>query len=450
MSAFRFVEIMLVVAIAAAGCGKGKSGGEAAKDEHAGHGDKDEHGKDEPAKAGPGKDEHAEHGDKDEHDKDEHGSEEKGAHAGEEKGGHDEHGEEAPGMVELTPEQVKTARIETAPVERRAVATEIVATGEVVPPDDGVARVGAKLSGRITRLTKGVGDLVKAGQPLATIDSPDLGRAKADYIAAASAAKVTRETADREKALFDRSIAAERDWRAAEAEATKARAEKEAAELRLHTLGVSDAQLGQLRADQHYASAVGVGSPLAGVIVERPVSLGQMVEPQDTMFVIMDLRTVWVQVDVYERNLNQIAIGQKVVASVESWAGRTFDGTIQSIGAVLDRRSRTIKVRVALANADGALKPGMFAKVLLAGSTGEPREGIYVPAAAVQRDGEGSVAFVPVGDAAFQLRELEIGARSGDWIEVTRGLAAGERVVTTGSFLLKSEARRESFGGHEH
>jgi multidrug efflux pump subunit AcrA (membrane-fusion protein) len=117
---------------------------------------------------------------------------------------------------------------------------------------------------------------------------------------------------------------------------------------------------------------------------------------------------------------------------------------------VLDWRSRTIKVRVALTNADGALKPGMFAKVILAGSTGEPREGTYVPAAAIQRDGDGSIAFVPVGDTEFQLRELELGVRSGDWVEVTKGLAPGERVVTTGSFLLKSEARRESFGGHEH
>lgn len=405
MSALRMMTFVLAVAMAGAGCGKGAAKGESGK--------KDEHGE----------------GEKDEHD---------------------EHGEEAPGMVELTPEQVKSAKIATAPVERRAVASEIIATGEMVPPDDGVARVGAKLSGRVTRLSTGVGDMVKRGQALATIDSPDLGRAKADYIAAASAAKVTRETADREKALFEKKIAAERDWRIAEGEATRARAEKEAAEVRLHTLGLSDAQLNNLRADQHYASAVSISSPLEGVVVERPVALGQMVEPQDTMFVIMDLRTVWVQVDVYERDLGQIAVGQKVAAAVEAWAGRTFEGTIQSIGAVLDRRSRTIKVRVVLANTDGALKPGMFAKVILAGSTGEPREGTYVPAAAIQRDGEGSIAFVPVGDTEFQLREVELGVRNGDWVEVTKGLTVGERVVTTGSFLLKSEARRESFGGHEH
>ena len=88
--------------------------------------------------------------------------------------------------------------------------------------------------------------------------------------------------------------------------------------------------------------------------------------------------------------------------------------------------------------------------VTLAGSSGPAREGTYVPAAAIQRDGEESIAFVPISDTEFQLREVEIGNRSGDWVEVTKGLAVGERIVTTGSFLLKSEARRESFGGHEH
>jgi cobalt-zinc-cadmium efflux system membrane fusion protein len=186
------------------------------------------------------------------------------------------------------------------------------------------------------------------------------------------------------------------------------------------------------------------------VVVERPVALGQMVEPQDTMFVVMDLRTVWVQVDVYERNLNQIAVGAEGRGLGRAWPERRFDGTIQSIGAVLDRRSRTIKVRVVLANPTARSSPACSPRSLLAGSTGEPREGIYVPAAAVQRDGEESIAFVPVGDAGFQLRELELGDPQRRLDRGHRGLTLGERVVTTGSFLLKSEARRESFGGHEH
>ncbi len=382
---------------------------------------------------------HAEH---EEEGHDEHGEE------GHEEEGHDEHGAE--GLVELTPEQMVTAKIATATVEVRAVSAEIAATGEIVPPDNGIARVGPKMSGRVTKLAKGVGDPVRAGEVLAMLNSPELGRAKADYLVAATTARVTRENADREKALFDKGVGTERDWRNAEGEAAKARAEKEAAELRLHTFGISDAQLKKLSPDDHYGSSISVTSPIAGVVVERPLSVGQMAEPQDTMFVVMDLTKVWVQVDVYERDLQQVTVGQSVEARVQAWGERAFTGTIEVIGAVIDRRSRTIKVRVVLANPEGALKPGMFAAVKLGGTKAEPREGLFIPASAVQRDGDASVVFVPVGDHEFQMREVEFRTQTGDWFEVIHGLAPGEKVVSSGAFLLKSEAKRESFGGHEH
>lgn len=409
-------------------------------------------GDDKPAPAGARRASHDEAGergrDHDEHDEhDEHGE----TRHGERRGG-DEHGghEEESGTVRLTAEQVATAKIAVAVAEKRAVVSTLGVTGELVPPDDGVARIGAKVPGRVTRLAVGVGDRVKRGQVLATVDSPELGRAKADYIAAVTAATVARQTADREQALFERKISSERDWRDAEAAATRARAEKEAAEVRLHTLGLTDGQLARLRADDHFASAITVVAPLEGVVVERAVSLGQMLEPSDSMFVVMDLRTVWILADVYERDLAKIAVGQQVEARVQAWRDRVFTGAVTSIGAVVDRRSRTVKVRVVLPNADGALKPGMFATLALAGAAGEAREGLYVPAAAVQRDGDGAMVFVPLGEHEFQAREIEVGERTAEWVEVRGGLAPGERVVTTGAFLLKSEARRESFGGHQH
>jgi len=388
-------------------------------------------------------DEHG-HGD----DKDEHG--ETAEH-----GGKDERGEEGgepheEGVVRLTKEQVATAKVTTVLAAMRAVSSEIQATAEIVPPDDGIARIGSKISGRITKLPVSVGAMVKAGQLIAVVDSPELGTTKAEYLAAAAQSRLTRETADREKILFEKKISAEQDYRVAEAEATKARAAKEAAEARLHTLGFSDAQLLRFTAEQHSSSSIMVTTPIAGVIVERPVSLGQVIQPQDTVGVVMDLRTVWMQVDAYERDLAQLAIGQKVTAVVPAWREREFVGDIQSIGAVVDRRSRTVKVRVVIPNPDGALKPGMFAKVRLAGSKGEAREGLFVPGAAVQRDGDKSIVFVPLGDTEFQVRDVETGVSADGWVQITRGVAAGEKVVTTGAFQLKSEARRESFGGHEH
>lgn len=374
------------------------------------------------------------------------------AHEGHDEKGHDEkgHDESEEGVVHLTAEQVATIKLATEPVTTRAASSEILATAEIVPPDDGVARIGSKLGGRITRLPVSVGATVKAGQLIAVVDSSELGAAKADYLMAAAQARLTRETAEREKILFDKKISSERDYRVAEAEATKARAAKEATEARLHTLGFSDAQLLAFTAEQHASSSIMVTTPIAGVVVERPVSLGQVIQPQDTVGVVMDLRSVWMQVDAYERDLAQLAVGQKVIARVPAWPERAFQGELQSIGAVVDRRSRTIKVRVVMPNLDGALKPGMFAKVTLAGSKGEARQGLFAPSAAVQRDGEKALVFVPLGATEFAVREVETGITSDGWIQITRGLTAGERVVTTGAFQLKSEARKSSFGGHEH
>lgn len=412
-------RIALVLALLVA-CGqKGPDGGPVEGKEEHGHAE----GKDEPAEKG----EHAEKGEKEEHG--------------------DEHDE---GVVRLTKEQVATAKITTAIATTRAVSSEIQATAEIVPPDDGIARVGSKISGRITRLPVPVGAMVKAGQLIAVVDSPELGTAKADYLVASAQSRLTRETADREKILFEKKISAEQDYRVAEAEATKARASKEAAEARLHTLGFSDAQLQRFTAEQHSSSSIMVTTPIAGVVVERPVSLGQVIQPEDTVGVIMDLRSVWMQVDAYERDLAQLAIGQKVTARVPAWPEREFTGDIQSIGAVVDRKSRTVKVRVVIPNPDGALKPGMFAKVNLAGSKGEPRQGLFVPSTAVQRDGDKFIVFVPISETEFQLREVETGVGADGWVQIARGVTAGEKVVTTGAFQLKSEARRESFGGHEH
>ena len=396
------------------------------------------------------KDDHGEH-------KDDHG----GAPSQRSAEPSDDHGDEASsGLVRLTAEQLATIKLATAVVSLRALTAEIQATAEIVPPDDGVARIGSKISGRITRLPAAVGAAVKAGQLIAVVDSQELGTAKADYLTAAAQAQLTRETADRERILFEKKISSEQDYRVAEAEATKARAVKEAAEARLHTLGFSDAQLQRLNAEQHSSSTILVTSPIAGVLVERPVALGQVIQPEDTVGVVMDLRTVWMQVDAYERDLAQLAVGQKVTARVPAWPGRELTGEIQWIGAVVDRRSRTIKVRVVMPNADGALKPGMFAKVALAGSKGERREALFAPSAAVQRDGDKAIVFVPRppadasagagGAREFQLREVETGVVSEGWVQITRGLAAGDQVVTTGAFQLKSEARKSSFGGHEH
>lgn len=383
-------------------------------------------------KGGGGKDEHAEGED--------HEAE------GLEEEGHDEEG-----VIHLNPDQVKAAGIQMAKAEVRKETAALEANGQIGAADDRQARVGVRVPGRVSALKAGVGDVVKKGQTLATIESAELGRAKADYVAAAAGAKVARDTAAREKQLFERKISSEVEWRKAEAEAVRTEAELQAAENRLHALGVGDRALPDRVG--HFSSTIGASSPIAGVVVERPVTLGQMVNPEDTLFLVMDLSEVWILVDVFERDLAQVGLGQKVKVRVAAYPEEEFGGEVSHIGAIVESRSRAVKVRVALGNPGGRLKPGMFARVSLSDTRGSEHEHLFVPVAAVQRTDEGPVVFVRgEEDGEFMPRPVRTGHEVEGFVAIEAGISAGDEVVVAGSFILKSELGKESLGesGHGH
>lgn len=352
------------------------------------------------------------------------------------------------GTIHLTPEQVATSGIQMALVERRAAAGFMRATATIEAAADRQARVGSRIAGRIVALTAGIGDRVRRGQRLGVIDSPELGRAAADYLAALAGARITRETANRERALFEKRISAEREWREADVAAIRARVEKEAAENRLHALGVTDAELPR-QVEGHYSSTMSLTSPLDGLVVERSATLGQMAEPSQPLFVVMDLREVWLLIDVYEQDLSQVKPGQRVQVNVPAIPGREFLGAVQNVGAIVDQKTRTVKVRVVLPNPAGDLKPGMFATATLEDTVGESRERLFVPSAAVQRNGTKPIVFVTEGENEFEPRAVKFGNQGVDWTEVVDGLSAGETVVTRGSFALKSEMKKDEIGGEE-
>jgi membrane fusion protein, heavy metal efflux system len=356
--------------------------------------------------------------------------------------------EQRKGMVHLTREQVATAGIQTAQVEKRAAAGFLRATATVEPAADRQARIGSRIPGRIVALKVGVGDRVKQGQTLGVIDSPEAGRAAADYLAALAGAQVTRGTADRERTLFEKHISAERDWREAEAAAIRARAEKEAAENRLHALGVTDSDLPR-KVEGHYSSTMSLTSPLDGLVVERSATLGQMAEPSQALFVVMDLREVWLLVDVYEQDVSQVKPGQRVKVKVPAYPGGEFQGAVQNVGAIVDAKTRTVKVRVVPPNPRAELKPGMFATATFEDTVGEQRERLFAPAEAAQRDGTRTIVFVTEGENEFEPRAVRVGSQGDGWLEIVEGLSVGEIVVTRGSFALKSEMKKDEIGGEE-
>jgi RND family efflux transporter MFP subunit len=300
--------------------------------------------------------------------------------------------------------------------------------------------------------------------------------AQAELQEAQAVHEAAHRHAERARRLFDEGIASRRDLESAEAEDKGAEAKLEAANT---LLGIADAALARERrvyssqvlskqevqkAQADYAQAqaeeeaaastlrlyrssggsdaaapadIPVSSPIAGVVIERPAVLGQTVEPSSDLFTVVDLSSVWVEVDVYEKDIPRVAIGQPVAVAVTAFPEAAFSGRVSFISPTVDETTRTIRVRCQVANSAGQLRPEMFVQARI---QAERRAGgALVPESAIQEDQGKQFVYVALGKGRFKRRNVTLGGRIDSHHEVIAGLQPGDRVVTTGSFLLKSE-----------
>lgn len=367
--------------------------------------------------------------------------------------GEGEHGEEhVEGVVHLEPPKLERAGIETAIVEVRPLAAQLETTGEVDYDQNRLAHVSPRIPGRVHRVSAQLGALVATGNVLALLDSIELGQAKAAYLVAKATEEVARENHEREERLYKDRISSEKEMLEARGAFLEAAASRESAEETLHLYGLREEEIEALRPGAPGASLLSVRAPFAGRVVEQHVTVGELVTPEDNLFTIADLGRVWIWVDVYERDLGRVHLGDGVAVEVASYPDRTFTGTVTYVGPKVAADTRTIRARLDVTNPEGLLRPGMFARVQLSDPHAQGAvSSLVVPDSAVQREGTRSIVFVPLGEGRFARREIEVGRHEGQWVEVRSGLKAGERVVIAGVFLLKSElARGELGGGHSH
>ncbi len=356
------------------------------------------------------------------------------------------------GVVHLEPPKLERAGIETALVESRFLAARLDTTGEVDYEQDRMAHVSPRIPGRVHRVPVDLGNRVSPETVLAVIDSIELGQAKASFLAAKAAEEVARENHEREKRLYTDRISSEKEMLQARAAFVEAEASRQSAEQTLHLYGVADEEIASLRPGVLGGSLLSIRAPFAGQVVEKHVTVGELVTPEDNLFTIADLGHVWIWIDVYERDLAVVHLEDDVTVEVTSYPGVKFEGKVAYLGPKVSADTRTVRARIDVANPRGLLRPGMFTKVHLsdphaAGTT----PSLVVPEGAVQRDGGKAIVFVPLDAERFERREIEVGRTAGGVIEVRSGLKAGERVVTSGAFFLKSElAREELGGGHAH
>ena len=377
-----------------------------------------------------------------------------GDHADEHEG--EEHEE---GIVELSPEKLSAVEIDTSPVERRSLSALLETTGEVGYEEDRIAHVAPRVPGRVQQVPVSLGGEVRRGQVLAVLDSVELGQAKAAYLGARTRENLARQNFERERRLFEDRITSEREMLEARAAYEEAVSVRESAQETLRLYGVPAATLETLRPGDPGASLLPVHAPIAGRIVEKHATLGELATPEDTLFTIGDLGHVWIWIDVYERDLAQVHLGDDVQVIVEPFPGRAFSGEVTYLSPEVAAETRTVRARIDVENPERLLRPGMFATVRLVDPhTQDASPSLVVPDAAVVRRGAETLVFVPAPDAEgepagarFEARPVELGRQEAGWVEIVSGVEAGEEVVTAGAFFLESElAREELGGGHSH
>ena len=305
-----------------------------------------------------------------------------------------------------------------ATAERKVVDHTVRTVGTVTYDETRIVDVNPKIEGWVERLyVDFTGAPVRRGQPLLALYSPMLVSAQEELILA--------------RRLLDES-AAEPGSRTAE----RARQLLEAARRRLAYWDIPAGEIRQIEETGAPTKTLTLTSPASGFVVEKSVFEGGRIGPGMNLYRIADLSTVWVDGEVFEKDLGKVRQGQAATVTVDAYPDQRFAGRVAVVGGTVDPRTRTVPARVEVANADARLKLDMFARIDLATDATQP--GLAVRREAVQTLEGRQVVFVKSGDTDFMVREVDTGRLSGPLVEITRGLAAGDVVVTAGAFKLKS------------
>lgn len=350
----------------------------------------------------------------------------------------DEHGASEVVMLDTAGVRLAGIRIDTAgTITTRGLAV----TGTITYDANRVSHIGARTEGRVVSLRVPLGAQVSSGQTLALLESPLVGQIRAEEREAEELRAIARENFAREQRLAAQGISSRKELLDAEADLRRAEASLRSAEAQLEALGAGHGSGGQF----------GLTAPFTGIVVARDASIGEMASPTDTLFTVADLSRVWIELNVFERDLARVRVGQTVGVTVTAYDGRTFPGRIVYLGAVLDPANRTVPARVEIPNGDRALKPGMFASASIqVGEGGAPV--VVVSKDAVQEVDGKSVVFVPGGKPGeFRTVAVQVGEPVGNnRVTILSGLAAGSRVVVAGAFALRSELARSEIGEGGH
>jgi len=339
-------------------------------------------------------------------------------------------------LVTLEPEKMHHIKIGKPTLIN--IADKLQAPSQVEVDEHRLVRVGANVTGRIIDVYAMLGDNVEAGAELARISSPELTQAQLAYLRAFSLETLAEKAAERARHLLAADVISVAEMQRRESELQVARAELGAAADQLRLLGMDSRALKKLGKDGTIMPSVAIKSSKPGIVIERNVAMGQVVQPSDLLFQVADLSSVWVVGDVPEQIARHVQVGQHVEIHVPALGNISFDGLIIFVADTVNPLTRTVMVRTVVENPRRKLKPAMLASMHILDN---PVESLVVPETGVVRENNRDYVFLVQGDNRFLRVPVELGAEVGDMRPVLKGLSIDQTVVVDGAFHLENERK---------
>jgi cobalt-zinc-cadmium efflux system membrane fusion protein len=361
-----------------------------------------------------------------------------------EPGQREESGHSEQERVVLTPQERDQESIAVEALAASPVREAIEVTAVIQPNQNRLARVAPRVPARVVNVYADLGQRVRAGQTLALMDSVEVGEAHAAFFRARSELDVARANLDRAEKLQAEQIIAQKEYLRIRSEHERAAIALHAAEDRLRILGVAIPSA----ADGNGASMFSLRAPFTGTVIEKDAVVGELASPEKPVFTIADLSVLWIEADLYEKDLSRVRKGAEAEIRVAAYPDRVFTGRLTYLSEIMDRETRTIKGRIEVRNTEGLLKPEMFATATVATTTSG--KAVSVPQeAVVLMDGKPTVFVEENG--GFEPREVTTGRQLSERIMIESGVEEGELVVVRGAYALKARLLKSELGeGHAH
>ena len=327
------------------------------------------------------------------------------------------------------------AQIKISEVSQSDVSDILRVAGQIDFDEQALTRIGASVTGRVTQINAQLGNEVKKGDTLALINSSELSNSQLAYLKARSEKEFHRRTVQRAKTLFEADVISAAELQRRESEYEVASAQTRAAQDQLRVLGVNLKAMEELATTGAIDSVASVMATIKGVVVERKVTTGQVVQPADVLFTVADLSRVWAVAQVPEQQVAQVKVGQSVRIEVPALENEKLIGKLIYVGQTVNPESRTVLVRTELDNTSGRLKPSMLASMLIEST---PTKRVVVPITAIVREQDADYVFIEEKPGSFRLKPVRLSSEHNGQRVVLDGLSQGTRIVSDGAFHLNN------------